>query len=223
MKSANFKSLIAKIKMLHFLFYILPLVFLVSGCAAFQVGGEIQAGRRALRYGDPKIALAHFEQAARIDPNYIAAYTGLREGVWTYVGRAHYTLGKLPDARQALERARRHEDDNLAKLYLGLVFARDGDRDRGRREIEAGLRGLGAWLDYIDQNLEDGKYWDPARKIQGEIQRGLAMISGREINWPELIASGEWLGLELETEIDLAKRDKLQDQRDGDKDSDGMP
>ena len=63
-------------------------------------------------------------------------------------------MGKLPEAQKAFERARsRHNQDHLAKLYLGMVLGQDGDRPRGLREIEAGLRGLGDWLDDLERNL----------------------------------------------------------------------
>jgi len=149
MKIVNFKLQIAKVKIFHFSFFILLFASLLSGCVAFEVGGEVQRGRMELLYGDPKAALAHFQRAAELDPDYRLPYSLFYEGVWTYVGRANYALEKLPDARQALERARAREDDNLARLYLGLVLAQNGDRERGLREIEAGLKGVVDWFDYV--------------------------------------------------------------------------
>jgi len=148
----------------------------------------------------------------------------LRQGVWTYIGRANYTTGNLADARKALERARsRHEDDQLAKLYLGLVLARNGDRDSGLREIETGLKGLTEWFDYIEQYHPDGRFWDPGRPIRKELQKDLAMISGKEFSWPELISNGEWLGRTLEEEIDKARKDEMEERKqhqDGDSQND---
>mgnify|MGYP003694643011 CR=1 FL=1 len=55
-----------------------------------------------------------------------------REGIWTYVGRSQYALGRYNEARQSLERAlAKDRDDNLARLYLGLTLARSGDTARG--------------------------------------------------------------------------------------------
>ena len=51
----------------------------------------------------------------------------------------------IPEARKALERARTREEDDVAKVYLGLVLARSGDYDRGLKEMEAGLRGINEW------------------------------------------------------------------------------
>jgi len=160
------------------------------------------------------VALAHFQRAAEMDPNYIMGFGVFQEGVWTYVGRANYATGKLPEARQALERAlSRYQDDNLARLYLGLAVARDGDRQRGLKEIEGGMRGIYDWLEYITQahRFSFGRFWDPRREIRSEIQGGLAMISGKDIDWQKLIASGEWVGAKMEDEIDRARRDEIND------------
>lgn len=209
-----------KCKILTFAICTLQLAILVSGCTAFYVGGEIQKGRMALLYGDPKVALAHFQRAAELDPNYVTNFTILKQGVWTYVARANYTTGNLSEARKELEQARsKYEDDNVAKLYWGLLLAKDGDRQRALREMEAGLTGLKDWFDYIEQYHADGQFWDPGRPIRSEIQKNIAMLSAREVNWNELIAGGEWLGRELEQEIDKAREDQQKEDkwyRDGD-------
>jgi tetratricopeptide (TPR) repeat protein len=198
------------------------LLLLLSGCVAFQVGGDIQKGRMALMYGDPNVALEHFQRAADSNPNYLLDFSIFDEGVWTYVGRAYYAMGKLPEAQKAFERARsRHNQDHLAKLYLGMVLGQDGNRPRGLREIEAGLRGLGDWLDDLERNLSDGVYWDPGLHLRKEIQRSLAMIESRDVNWSQLIASGEWLGREFEEEIDESEKQFLDDLGDGDGDGRG--
>lgn len=198
----------------------LSLILLLAGCASFQVGSSIQRGRTALMIGDPKVALVHFQRAAQLDPDYLLNFTIFPQGVWTYVGRAYYAQGKLPEARKAFERALSlHAEDHLAKLYMGLVLARNGDRQKGLGEIEAGLRALGEWLDDLDQNHPDGQFWDPGSDLRNEIQRDLAMISGKDIRWPQLISSAEWLGREFEEEIDRAREDKFDDLfRDSDDD-----
>lgn len=192
---------------------IAALAALVSGCST--VTGDIQAGRRELLYGDPQNALAYFERAAAKDPDY-RYYSVLPEGVLTYVGRAYYAEGKLSDARRVLEQAvARYKDDNLARLYLGLTLARQGDRPGGLKYIEAGLAGLREWLDYVDQRFafSFGKYWDPNKQIRREIDADLAMISGKKIVWPKLTASAEWIGTQTEEEIDRARRDEIDERR----------
>ena len=202
-----------KCRILIFAVCILQFAIFFSGCTA----GQIQAGRMDLLYGDPNKAVAHFQRAAELNPDYLF-FSVLPQGVWTYVGRAHYASGRLPEARQVLERAvARHDRDQLAKLYLGLVLARDGDRQRGLKEIESGMRGLHDWLEYITQHAaySYGRFWDPRREIRSEMESDLAMIS-KEVDWQKLIASGEWVGKKMEEEIDLARRDQTQELfRDG--------
>jgi tetratricopeptide (TPR) repeat protein len=195
---------------------IVSFALLLSGCVT--AGSQVLAGRRDLLYGDPNNAVAHFQQAADLNPNYLY-FSVLPQGVWTYIGRAYYASGKFPEARQALERAvSRHPDDNLAKLYLGLVLARDGDRPRGLKEIETGVRGIHDWLDYVEQHFafSYGRFWDPNKTIRTEIGSDLAMIS-KGVDWQKLIASGEWVGRQMEEEIDRARLDESRELfRDGD-------
>jgi tetratricopeptide (TPR) repeat protein len=192
------------------------LALFISACSMAQ--GDVQAGRQDLLYGDPNRALVHFQRAADTDPNYLY-YSVLPEGVWTYVGRAHYAAGRLPEARRALERAvARSEQDNLAKLYLGLVGVREGDRQRGVKDMESGLRGIHDWIDYVEQQFSSsfGRFWDPSRQIRTEIRSDLAMIAKGDIDWQKLLASGEWVGKQTEEEIDRARRDERDDHyRDG--------
>jgi hypothetical protein len=42
------------------------------------------------------------------------------------------------------------------------------------------------------------------------------MISGKDLDWQKLIANTEWLGIRMEEESDLARRQQAYDQsRDG--------
>jgi tetratricopeptide (TPR) repeat protein len=186
------------------------LILLISGCAGFQAAREVNSGRQAYLIGNNEAAYAHFQKAAQADPNYVYG-TALRHGVWSYVGRVNYDMGRLPQAREALERAlAANREEDLSRLYFGLALAREGDRQRGLKEIEGGLRGVHEWLEYVDQNhgASFGRFWDPAREIRSAIQTDLAMISGRDIDWPKLIAAGEWVGKRMELENDLARRDE---------------
>lgn len=207
-----------------FLLPVLSLLLLLApGCTAIRVGGDIQQGRQQLMYGNPKAALAHFQRAAALEPDYVLNFALLNQSVGTYIGRAYYDSGNLSLARKALEAAsQRHDSDYMAKLYLGLTLARDEERQEGLKQLEAGLRGLQGWLDYIDQYNPDGRFWDPGGELQGQIQKDLAMISGEDIHWPQLIASGEWLGKKFEEEIDFVIRDRRLDEQDSDN-SDTQP
>ena len=187
------------------------LIVLLFGCAAAT---QVQQGRMALLYGDPEVAIGSFQSAAESDPNSLF-FSVLPQGIWTYVGRANYAAGRYTEARQALERAvSLHQEDSMARLYLGLTLAQSGDRQRAVKEIESGLRGLHEWLDYVNQYAASsyGQYWDPTNEIRSEIKNGLAMISAKETDWQKLIASGEWVGRKMEEEIDIARRQESQDR-----------
>ena len=194
-------------------------VFL-AGCTSLQVGGQLQHGRQALLKGNNETALGHFYGAAQKDPNYVyATGSSPKQSVWSYVGRSEYLTGRFPQAQQTLERVIsgiRQED--IARLYLGLTLAREGDRQRGLKEIESGMRGINNFLDYINQaqRFSIGQYWDPGRDIRSAIQSDLAMISGKDLDWQRLTADTEWLGIRMEAESDLARRQEAQARsRDG--------
>jgi tetratricopeptide (TPR) repeat protein len=195
------------------------LFILLAGCTSLQVAGEVQSGRQAWLKGNDETALAYFHSAAEKNPNYVYG-TALQQGIWSYVGRSEYATGRLPQARQTLERAlSTNRDEDIARLYLGLTLAREGDRQTGLKEIESGMRGISNWLDYINEahRFSFGQFWDPGRDIRSAIQRDLAMISGRDLDWQTLIADGEWLGKRMEEESDLARRQESLDRsRDGD-------
>jgi tetratricopeptide (TPR) repeat protein len=199
-----------------YLLVLVSLILIVSGCTNMQIAGDVQRGRQALLRGDPKAALPHFQTAAQLDPNYILDYSPLQQSVWTYVGKTYYEIGNLAEARKALQRARSHYNrDEIARLYLGLTLARDGDQQRGLKEIEAGLKGLNDWLDYMEQHHPDGRFWDPGRELRSQIERDLAIISGKDIRWPEIISSGEMLGNKLEDEIELVRKSQVLEQTRG--------
>ena len=179
-------------------------------CAGFQVGSNVNAGRREFLYGDPDTALGYFHSAAATDPNYIYG-TALRQGVWSYVGRAEYASGRLPQAKQALERALgANPDEPLTRLYLGLTLARSGDRQTSLKDIGAGLQGISDWLEYVTQTFRFtfGQYWDPNGTIRAAARRQLEILATREFDWPQLIADCEGIAKQLESESDRARSDE---------------
>ena len=190
-------------------------VFLV-GCTSVNVGGEVQSGRQALLESKNETALGYFYGAAQRDPNYVyATGSSPKQGVWSYVGRSEYLTGRIPQARQTLERAlAANREEDIARLYLGLTLAREGDRQRGLKEIETGMRGINNFLDYINQaqRYSIGQYWDPGRDIRSAIQSNLAMISGRDLDWQRLTVNTEWLGIRMEQESDLARRQEARER-----------
>jgi tetratricopeptide (TPR) repeat protein len=197
-------------------------VAILSGCA----GSEVLHGRQAFLIGNHEAALAYFHSAAQKDPNYTYG-TALRQGIWSYVGRAEYAMGQYPQARQTLERAvAANRDEDVARLYLGMTLARAGERPQALKEIEGGMKGIHDWLEYITQahRFSFGQYWDVSGQIRSAIRTDLAMISGRDLNWEQLIADGEWLGKKIEEEGDLATRFEARERgRDGDGHGDSEP
>ncbi len=188
---------------------ILSFASLLAGCAGFQTAGQFQSGRQALLVNQPETALVYFLAAADRDPDFIYQSVYFREGIWTYVGRTQYATGKFNDARQSLERAlAKDQDDHMARLYLGLTLARSGDTTRGVKEIEAAMKGLHEWLEYIERTRPFEAYWDPSREIRGAIEKDLEKISAKDIDPQQQLADAEWLGQRMESEIDRARRDE---------------
>jgi tetratricopeptide (TPR) repeat protein len=202
------------------------LVLSVMGCASLQIGGDFQAGRNALLSGKSEVALTHFQSVAEKDPSYYYG-TAYQEGVLGFLGRSQYTVGQLPQAQKSLERAiALNPDDHSARLYLGLTLARSDARQRGLREIETSMKNIHEFLEWVTQahRFSFGQFWDPTRAIRSAIESDLAMIRSNEINWPTLIADGEWLGKEIDEEGDRARYDEIRDRsRDNDGGSDSQP
>jgi len=177
-----------------------------SGCAALQIAQDVQQGRHALHIGQPATAVSYLRRAADLDPNYHAS-DPLRESVLAYLGRAYYETGNLSEARKVLEKALANDkEDHGARLYLGLTQLRSGDQNRGRREVESGLEGIQATLEGLAASPYRGIFWDPGRQIRSEIRRAL----GGKLEPAELVAAGEWIGSRLDEEVELARRDELQ-------------
>ena len=178
------------------------LTLLLAACATFRGAGDVDQGRQALLAGDYQRAIGLFQDAERVDPTYIYG-TELRGGVLSYLGRTQYLTGNYTQARQTLEKAlSQHRSDNVARLYLGLTLYRLGDQKAGLTNIERGMRGISNWLQYMDTNFryEYGKDWDTGGTIEAGIKSDLAMISSGKIDWPQLIADGERLGIGIEQE-----------------------
>ena len=199
-------------------------ILFLSACASMKAGGDVAAGRRALLAGNNETALSYFQSAAQIDPSYKYG-TAYQQGILSYVGRTEYSLGRLPQARETLQKAlAENKDEDIARLYLGLTLARSGDRQAGLKEIENGMRGIHDWIEYITEahRFSFGQFWDPAREIRTAIKGDLAMISGREFDWQRLISDGEWVAKRMEEEGDKARNDESRD-RDRDSESNDSP
>jgi tetratricopeptide (TPR) repeat protein len=181
------------------------------------VGGTVYAGRNALQTGRANDALAYLAPAAAADPNYRLPYR-IKPGVLSYLGRAYLEAGRDAEALQTLEKAvKLHNDDELAHLYLGIAMLKRGERERGRKEVEAGLRLIDETLEYIAEDRVNGLFWDPAMRIRNDVRATLAA----KLDDAQLIAAGERIGRSFDAEIDKARRDEARRRGGGDNSSDG--
>ena len=177
----------------------------------FHIGVLVQSGRQALLKRDFAQALSHFQDAAKKAPGYVYKAAHFSEGIWTYVGRAHYALGSLQTARQSLERAlKESQDDHMARLYLGMTLLREGDRMRGLIETKIAMQGLHDWIERIVTGRPFDAFWDPNNQIRNELKKNIALVGESHIDRDKILASAEWLGREIEEEIERARRDESQ-------------
>ena len=187
----------------------------IAGCSG--VGSDVLAGRNALQTGRANDAVGYLTRAADADPNYKIPYR-VRAGVLAYLGRAYLETGKDTEARQTLEKAVSVDgDDPFAHLYLGIAMLKTGERERGRKEIEGGLRAIDDTLEYIAEDRVYGFYWDPGMEIRNEIRKSLAA----KLNDAQLTMAGERIGRQFDEEIDIARRDQARRGGGGDSGSGG--
>jgi len=175
----------------------------ISGCLG--VGSDVVAGRNALQTGRPNDAVGYLTRAADADPTYKLPYR-VHVSVLTYLGRAYLETGQDTQARQTLEKAvKLDKDDPLAPLYLGIVLLKTGERERGRKEIEEGLRAIDDTLEFFAE--EDRFYsfsWDPNMQIRNDIRKSLAA----KLDDAQLAMAAERIGSQFDEEIDEARRDE---------------
>jgi tetratricopeptide (TPR) repeat protein len=174
----------------------------ISGCSG--VGSDVLAGRNALQTGRANDAIGYLTRAADVDPNYKIPYR-VRVGVLAYLGRAYLETGKDTEARQTLEKAiNLDKDDPFAHLYLGIAMLKTGERERGRKEAEEGLRAIDDTLEYIAADRIYGFYWDAGMEIRNDIRKSLAA----KLDDAQLTMAGERIGRQFDEEIDKARRDE---------------
>jgi tetratricopeptide (TPR) repeat protein len=168
------------------------------------VGGDVQAGRNALQTGRANDAIGYLTRAADADPNYKIPYR-VRASVLTYLGRAYLETGKDTEARRTLETAvNLDKDDPFAHLYLGIALLKTDERERGRKEIEEGLKAIDDTLEYIAEDRVYGFFWDPGMEIRNDIRKSLAA----KLDDAQLTMAGERIGRHFDEEIDKARRDE---------------
>jgi hypothetical protein len=87
------------------------------------------------------------------------------------------------------------------------------DRQKGLEDLQAGMKGVAQFINYITEvfRYQIGQYWDPGYTIRNAVQRTLGMTSRDNIDWQQLIADGEWIGINFEREPDRANAQQIQD------------
>jgi tetratricopeptide (TPR) repeat protein len=202
---------------------LLSIVSLAS-CAALMTGGQFAAGRQALLTGNAEAAVGYFAAVADQNPNYVNVIQNYSESIWTYLGRAQYESKRYQEARRSVERAlSMSKDDAMARLYLGLTLIRTGDVSSGAREVEAGMKGLYDWIEYMNRTRPHQAFWDPLFEIRKQIDQDLAAIASRDFKPEQLIEDGEWVGKQFEEELDRVRRDERQQfEREHDHDGRGV-
>ena len=175
----------------------------ISGCSS--VGGDVFAGRNALQTGHANDAIGYLTRAAAADPNYKLPYR-VHVSVLTYLGRAYLETGQDTQARQTLEKAvKLDKDDPLAPLYLGIVLLKTGERERGRKEIEEGLRAIDDTIEFfVQEDSFSPLFWDPNMQIRNDIRKSLAA----KLDDAQLAMAAERIGSQFDAEIDEARRDE---------------
>jgi tetratricopeptide (TPR) repeat protein len=103
---------------------LLALCHVAVGCTT-PLATEVDLGRAALIGGHPDTAADHFRRVAEAEPLYVADVPPLREGIWTYLGRAYYDAGRMAEARESLATALKSDNrDFIARLYFALTLLR---------------------------------------------------------------------------------------------------
>jgi hypothetical protein len=86
----------------------------------------------------------------------------------------------------------------ISRLYLGLTQARLGDNQAGLQNIEASMKRIIGWLNYLEGGGYADAGWDPGGAIRGSTNDALAMISSGKVDWNKLFVYGESVGLGVE-------------------------
>ena len=145
-----------------------------SSCASLQVGGDVQAGRRALQSGRSNDAVGYLIRAAEIDPTYRIPYR-VPVGVLTYLGRAYYETGRDKEARTTLEKAVSiNPDDALAHLYLGLSYYATATAIAAEEKSKSSLKSIHETIESIAADPIQGLAWDSGRSIRRDIESALS-------------------------------------------------
>ena len=174
----------------------------ISGCSS--VGGDVFSRSQCTANRSPQRCSRLLDEGSRRRSQLQASLPGSR-GVLAYLGRAYLETGRDTLARQTLERAvNLDKDDSLAHLYLGIVLLKTGERERGRKEIEEGLRAIDDTIEFFAEEDSFRLFWDPNMQIRNDIRKSLAA----KLDDAQLAMAAERIGSQFDEEIDEARRDE---------------
>lgn len=190
----------------------LLVILLLPACTSWRVQKDIAAGRMYLRTEQPDRALAHFETAAKANSAYVTNFTEFPVGVWTYIGRSYYELGDLGKARAALDRSIKvHRNAILGHTYLGAVQINQGEIPLGLQTASTGLELLHTWFAQLDATNQYASYWDPSNRVRDTTARLIKDIRAGDKDWVEVASTLDWIGWQMDQEINLSARDIMDD------------
>jgi len=156
---------------------------------------------------EPERALVSFQKVAVLQPRYVTNFTDFPENISTYIGRAHYDLGQLAQARAAFERSvTEHRDAILGHVYLGLVDMRQGQVPRGLQNALKGLQRLQVWFSNLEAHNYYAEFWDTRKVVRTTTAQLIQEIEKGDVPWQRLAPKLEQLGPQMDHEINLAGR-----------------
>ena len=192
------------------------MILLLPACASWTVQTDIAAGRRYLRTEQPDQALAHFQTAAKGNPKYVTNFTEFPVGVYTYIGRSHYKRGDLSKARAVLDRSvEMNRNAILGHTYLGAVQINQGEIPPGLQTASTGLELLRAWFAQLDAYNQYSGYWDPSSRVRNTTATLIKDIRTAEKDWVKISSTLDWIGWQMDQEINLSSRDITADLTEG--------
>ena len=110
---------------------------------SLQTGGEVQWGRQALLEGKNEAALGYFYSAALRDPNYVMRPGGSpKQGVWIMLDDQSTLPAEFPKPGKPWNGRFPPIEKKISPGSIWATLAREGDRQRGLKEIEAGCAAL---------------------------------------------------------------------------------
>jgi tetratricopeptide (TPR) repeat protein len=148
-----------------------------------------------------------FALRERIEPKRVAALvrergvafdlTAESEGQLRKAGADDFLLNEIKKIRAEASKRRTTNESQL--------------RERAK-ELAAALTGVRDELDYLS-STGTGMFWDPNKEIRSQIQTGLSLLSAPQPDLQKVLSTGESVGQRIEEEIDLVRRDELEELR----------